>query len=38
MTEETLRLWLRTDERNEAIESLHKTHQFILEIQEDDYD
>ena len=29
--------WMRTDERNEAIKSLHKTYQFILEIREDNY-
>ncbi len=29
--------WMRTDERNEAVKSLHKTLQFILEIHEDDY-
>ena len=28
---------MRTDERNEAIKSLHKTYQFILEIREDNY-
>ena len=26
-----------TDERNEAVGSLHKTYQFILEIHEDNY-
>jgi hypothetical protein len=30
-------IWLRTDERNEAIKSLHKTHQFLLQIHEDSY-
>jgi hypothetical protein len=30
-------MWLRTDERNEAIKSLHKTHQFVLEAHEDNY-
>ena len=30
-------MWLRTDERNEAIRSLYKTHQFILETRQDIY-
>jgi hypothetical protein len=30
-------MWLRTDETNEAIKSLYKTHQFVLEIHEDAY-
>jgi hypothetical protein len=30
-------MWLRTDETNEAIKSLHKTHQFVLQIHEDAY-
>jgi len=30
-------MWMRTDERKEGIESLHKTYQFILEIHEDNY-
>ena len=30
-------MWLRTDETNEAIKSLHKTYQFILQIHEDGY-
>ncbi|MGB5101269.1 MAG: hypothetical protein WBN94_11810 [Methanothrix sp.] len=30
-------MWLRTDETNEAIKSLNKTHQFVLQIHEDAY-
>ncbi|RQW78034.1 MAG: hypothetical protein EHM14_12990 [Methanothrix sp.] len=30
-------MWLRTNERNEAIRSLYKTHQFILETHQDIY-
>ena len=30
-------MWLRTDEIDEAIKSLHKTHQFVLEVHEDIY-
>ncbi len=30
-------IWLRTDERLEAIKSLHKAHQFLLEVHEDPY-
>jgi hypothetical protein len=30
-------MWLQTDEMKEAIESLHKTHQFILETHENIY-
>jgi len=29
--------WLRTDERKEAVNSLEKTYQFILEVHNDPY-
>ncbi len=30
-------MWLRTDDRNEAVKSLHKVHQFIKETHQDTY-
>lgn len=30
-------IWLQIDEGSEAIKSLRKTHQFLLEIHEDAY-
>jgi hypothetical protein len=30
-------IWLRTDERKEAVNSLEKTYQFILEVHIDPY-
>lgn len=30
-------IWLRTDERKEAVNSLEKTYQFLLEVHEDPF-